>query len=140
MGFDWIIYRLASSLLMLSTAVVGGMFVLWAWVDVVVSRWRTKNGWKIPTALYPFSILVVWDSTAFAYLGSAAVRQLPAQESEALCLFLVVASFVFLLAAAIIVRRNSGPGKRLVAVGSKILVVISIVCFVIMILGIPGLL
>jgi len=124
---------------MISTVVIGGIFVLWSWVDVVGDNWSTKKGWKIPTALYPFSMLVVWNSIAFMFLGSATMRRISGGQDAALCLILAGTGFAFLWATRVLVRRNSGPGTKLVALGSKILVVTSTVCFVFMILGIPDL-
>jgi hypothetical protein len=52
----------------------------------------------------------------------------------------VLINLVLLLATRAIMRGRSGPGTKLVAIGSNILVVISIVSLVLMVVSIPGLL
>jgi hypothetical protein len=138
MGFDWMILGFAASFLMVGCGALGGIFVVWAWADVVDSKWRANKKWNIPTALYPFTISIVLDWVAFTYLDSAAVRHVPEEQVTVFLFLFVFANFAFLFVTAVMVRRNSGPGTRLIAVGSKILVVVSIVCLVVMILGIPG--
>jgi hypothetical protein len=132
--------RSASNALMLSTMFIGTLFAFCAWVDVVDSRFSTKDGWKIPTSLYPFSLLVVWDFLIYLFLpseGELFRAQFTAGQIVALYLLLLGASLAFLWATVVMVRRDSGPGKSLVAFGSKILVVTSSVFFVAMLLFAP---
>jgi len=121
--------------LMLSTVLIGGGFVFCSWLEVVSSKWSTREGPKIPTALYPFSILVVWDLLAFFYLYSEGVMRLPGEQVGVIWLSVLTGGLGFLWATRVMVRRNSGPGRSLVAIGSQILVVTSPLCFVVMILG-----
>jgi hypothetical protein len=137
--FEWIIFRLGAFCLMLSTVLIGGGFVLCSWLEAVRNRWSTKVRSKIPTALYPFSILIAWDSIALIYLDSDVVTGLPERQVGAIWLSVLTASLAFLIATRLLVRRISLPKTDLVAIGSKVIVVTSAVSFVVMILGIPGL-
>jgi hypothetical protein len=129
-------YGAAYRCLLLSTIYIGSLFGLCAWVDVIDGRWSTKNGWRIPTALYPFSLLVVWDLVAVNVLDSDALRKLPVSQHGVLCLIFVVTSILFLIATRVLVRRNSGPGRSLVAFGSMTLLVTSPLPFVLTIFSI----
>lgn len=124
---------------MLSTLVIGGMFVPSSWLEVIESKRSADGSSKIPTALYPSSMLVAWDLIAFIYLDSDAVMQLHVWR-VVIWLSVLTISLCFLASTRFLVRRNSGPGTRMVSLGSKILVMISIPCVLLMILGLPGLL
>jgi hypothetical protein len=138
MGFDWIIFGAALGLLLYGTVLLGGAFALFAWVDVFDGKWGAHEGWRIPTSVYPFSLLVVWDLGTIIILHSDALMQLSPGQHGALSLILVSTSLMFLFATRFFVRQNSGPGTSLVSLGSKILAIVSPVLFVLMILGMPS--
>jgi hypothetical protein len=53
-------------------------------------------------------------------------------------LFAIAGSFASLLVTLVLVRQNSGPGTRVVTIGSKILLVLALLGFVGIIVGLPG--
>jgi hypothetical protein len=135
MGLDRLVFALAASFLIYSMAIVGGLFVLFAWVDVVRGRCAGSD-WRIPTALYPFTISVALHPVAYICFISAA--QGSARLMDSLMLSALAASFVCLLISLKIVRRNSEVRAGIVAMGSKILFVIAVIGFIGILLGLPG--
>lgn len=122
---------------MAGTALFGGMFVMAAWLDVVRKRATTAD-WRIPTSLYPFTVSVILHPIAFIWLSSLPDGHQHVILTNSVMLFAIAGSFASLLVTMVLVRQNSGPGTGIVAIGSKILLVLALVGFVGIIVGLPG--
>jgi len=113
---------------------VGVPTVLIAWVDIINER-VTANNWRIPTALHAFTASVLM------YLASLfSSRIIPSEllhDSTAgvrsvqyVMACFIICGFIFLIISMVLVRRNSGPGTRVLKIGSKVLVVIALLGFI----------
>ena len=119
---------------------IGGVFVAMAWKDVVRVYVTTANC-RPPTALYAFT------TSVFMYLMSLGSFVLipddilyyrhfaGLQISDCVLSLFVACGFLFLIISIVLVRRNSEPGTRMVAIGSKALFVISLLGFIGIIAG-----
>jgi hypothetical protein len=137
MGLNGFVFGFAAVVLMGSTTVVGGAFVVGIWLDMFRERFSRRE-WRIPTSLYPFTISVAVHPIALTCLGLVSDAHRPAMLTASIMLATVALSFALLLLTMIRLHRKSGPGTRAIAVGSKVLLVITVVGLIGIALGLPG--
>ena len=115
MGLDWFLFGFIFSSWLHINTVLCGIFLIWAWVDVVASKFQTRSALDVPSALYLFSIAVLLGPIA----SWAASMELTTEEKAALMWCFVLINLVLLLATRAIMRGRSGPGTKLVAIGVR---------------------
>ena len=138
-GFD---FGIPALLLTYSTIGLGAIFVIAAWLNVIIER---SNGmhWRIPAALYTLTA-----SIGVELAGPIVLSHLPyyLTDREVLGCKLVAwiwscfltGSFMLLLVTVALAHREVGPGGRIVRWGSGVLGILAILGFVGIIMGLPG--
>jgi hypothetical protein len=135
-------FALAALFSTVSTVGLGGVFVGLAWAQVVEMRAASAH-WRTPVALYTFTAAVLVDIIGFIAVAVIPLR-LRYREIIGVALFRVVwssslmVSFIFLIACMVLVRRESGPGIRIMRIGAKILLVTSLLGLIGIIAWLPG--
>lgn len=140
-GLGFVLAALFSTV---STIGLGGVFVAIAWVKVLEMRTASAQ-WSIPVALYALSASVLVDPIGvFVDLRFFPLDLLPSREMFGIFLFYVVwsltliVSFSFLIACMVLVRRESGPGIRVMQIGSRVLFFTSLLGLIGIIVWLPG--
>ncbi len=126
------------------TSSFGGLISLLAWGIVLARCWQ-KRSWKIPMALYLFTIAVCVDffglhvlSYGFWYdMKSKAILGVSLSATWWWLAFLII-SFVCLLLSLVCLYGYRGPGRRTLQVGSIVLIVVDCLGFITLILSLPG--
>ncbi|MGB0122291.1 MAG: hypothetical protein WA419_20615 [Silvibacterium sp.] len=117
----------------LLTIGIGGILAAIAWLQVLLEP-PAEAPRRIETGLLALTGAVVVDVIA-----------MPAQwgfsdaEKSTVWFLLLMASFAFAIASRYFVRRNSGPGRRLVKIGANILIVCDFLGLLGIISGLPKL-
>ena len=123
------------------TIYLGGASVLLASGIVLYKRWEGSCK-VIPLALYMLSVAVCvaligeslgdvpYDIRNKVVLGTSL-------QAAAEITYLVV-SFIFLILSLVYLRGYRGPGRRILQIGSTVLVVIQCLGFIAIVLGLPG--
>ena len=68
MGLNGFVFGFAAVVLMGSTTIVGGAFLVGIWLDMFRERFSNRE-WRIPKSLYQFTISVVLHPIALTCLG-----------------------------------------------------------------------
>lgn len=123
------------------TIYLGGASVLLVSGIVLYKRWEGRCK-VIPLALYMLSVAVCvaligeslgdvpYDIRNKVVLGTSL-------QAAAEITYLVV-SFIFLILSLVYLRGYRGPGRRILQIGSTVLVVIQCLGFIAIVLGLPG--
>jgi hypothetical protein len=142
MWFSGLNFGIPVYFMTLWTTDFGVVMSLLAWVIVLYKYW--KGHCKIiPLALYMFTVAVCVD-----LVGSHVLSVVPydirnrvvlgtSLQSAAETAYLVV-SFIFLILSLVCLRGYRGPGRRILQVGSVVLVVIQSLGFISIVLTLPG--
>jgi len=145
-------FVLAALFSMASTIGLGGVFVVMAWVQVL--EMRAANGrCRVPAALYAFTASVCVDLLVFIGIIIASCNSVAISRNfpdlldyklfgvilvDAVWFFSLVVSFCFLIVSIVLVRRESGPGIRIMKIGSRILFITSLLGLIGIIAWLPG--
>jgi hypothetical protein len=114
-----------------ATAFLGAPFLLIVWFGIAFeppNHWQ----WKMPAALYAFAGATFSDSIGYLLLLNcpSAWYGLPQETTlRMIWVFTMIVGFVFVLVTCVLLLRYSGPGKRVLTVGSIILFVINLIGF-----------
>ena len=138
MGLNSFLFAFASVCLLATTASVGGLFVLAAWLRVAGHNRATEADWRVPRSLYPFTISIVMPLTALICLGLLPDANKFGILKTVILFSASVATFASLIVSRARVRHDSEPGTRIVSIGSKLLFAFAIICFIGILAGLPG--
>ncbi len=134
MGMHDLDFLIPGMLVSFGTAAIGAPFVAMVWFGIAFeppNHWQ----WKMPTALYTFAVASFIDLIAYIlFLNFPAVvpgfGAVPLDLPLRMWIFLMIVGFVFLLITALFLFRFSGPGKRVLMVGSGILFTVNLIGFI----------
>ena len=135
-------FAIPAEFISFSTIGLGALFVLRALFIVFSDRIKGKQ-WRVPIALIPFTASVVAAFTGLVALDPICYHL---QRSEVLDSNLVafvwscflVGSFALVLVSVVLVRRDFGPAKQTVQMGSITLLTVNLLGLLLFILGQPG--
>jgi hypothetical protein len=96
----------------ISSTLIGGAFLVGAFIDVVNNGGVSESHRKIPTALYTLTASVIMDMVLLKCAWAAPTDLLYFQSNDIPSVILA-ASFVLVIITMILVRKNSGPGTGL---------------------------
>lgn len=115
----------------LFTICVGGLLLVTAWAQVLIEP-PPEAPRRIGTGLLAFTAAVLVDAMAIPIVWEISDDQ----KSVVWTLFLLV-SFACVIASRLLVNRNFGPSKRLVKIGSMLLVIFDFLGFLGILSGLP---
>jgi len=116
----------------LFTICVGGLLLVTAWAQVLIEP-PPEAPRRIGTGLLAFTAAVLVDAMAIPVVWGISDDQ----KSVVWTLFLLV-SFACVIASRLLVNRNFGPSKRLVKIGSILLIIFDFLGFLGIISGLPN--
>jgi hypothetical protein len=134
MWFRGLLFDSSAFFLMLCTLLVGGVFIAAALCDVVLKRLANAN-WTMPTALFPFTIAVMMDPIGYILRGWNYPEGRMGNLVLAIMLLAFAGSFALLLYSRSLSRRDSGPGMRILKIGTNTLIVVALFGFLGIIAG-----
>ena len=123
-SMDTLFFAFTSSMLIESMILVGAIFVVGAWGQIVGARFKGADK-TVPTALYPFTLSVMVFPALLGWLVSRPKFGGPSTElRDGVSFVSFVCSFVLLIVTTHFLRRNGGRPK-IVATGCKALLAIT---------------
>jgi hypothetical protein len=137
MGYNGFLFYFSCGLLMLGTILFGGILILVAWIAAARNA-TSISEWKGPSALLPLTMSVALYLVLFVCLSVMPSTHRFAVVKSFLMLFTVIASVTSLLFSMLRLRWDSGPGTKLLSIGTKLLLVFTLICFVGIAIGLPG--
>ncbi len=114
-----------------ATAFLGGPFVLIVWLGIAFeppNHWR----WKMPAALYALAAASFSGSIGYVIFLNCppAWYGLPQENVlRMIWVYTMIAGFVSVLANGALLLKYSGPGKRVLTIGSIVLFIVNLIGF-----------
>lgn len=142
MWFRGLNFAVPAFFMTLWTIDFGGASALLAWGIVLYKYW--KGHCKIiPLALYMFTVAVCVDLVGFHVLNDVPydIRNkvvLGTSLAVAWWTAYLTVSFIFLILSLVCLRGYRGPARRILQIGSIVLVVIKCLGFIAIVLTLPG--
>ena len=134
MQMEGLNFAIPAEFVSFSTIGLGTLFVLRTLFIVLRDRIKGKQ-WRVPIALIPFTA-----SVGVAFIGLVALKYIPHDLLGSKILGWNLVSFVwscflvgssaFVLLSVVLVRKDSGPAKHTVRMGSITLLVIAVLGFI----------
>jgi len=112
------------------TFLLGGLFLLLAWANVLAER-ATNGRWYIPKALFAFTVAVFLNILGYICFYDSRFNLL----NILLCSLLMMTSLVFAIISMVLVRRDPFRGTGIVRIGSGALILFESLGFLSCIFG-----
>jgi hypothetical protein len=139
MQMEGLNFAIPAEFVSFSTIGLGTLFVLRAFFLVFFDRIKGKK-WRVPIALIPFTA-----SVGIAIIGLVALKHIPYELLDSKVVGWKLVSFVwscfligslaFVLLSVVLVRRDSGPAKHTVQMGSITLLAVAVLGFIMFVAG-----